>query len=46
MEGKKVADFRNIGENNFDVSYIPVGNYLVVSSINDGAKSNFKLIIE
>lgn len=42
--GREVASFADISTNRFDVSYLPVGNYIVAISAENGETATFKLI--
>jgi hypothetical protein len=44
--GRQVLLFEDISENIFDVSYLPIGQYLIRATLRNGSYSTFKLIKE
>ena len=46
MYGKTVVSFANIDENLFNVSYLPIGEYVILVSNENGSSSSYKLIKE
>ena len=46
ISGKKVQSFKSFSKNLFDVSYLPVGQYIIMISKSEGENFSFKLIKE
>ncbi len=44
LQGRKVMEFENVSVNKFDVSYLPVGGYVIQVINTDGRSGTFKLI--
>jgi len=46
VQGRLLKDFKQILENTFNVSYMPVGHYIILVTDDQGTISSFKLIKE